>query len=362
MLAGYGRSAAGGGATQSRSNEARIIQALDAHAHFVRGEPGGLKAILRNMQLPAADFTERLLSGADFSHSNLAGSRLDRIIGGEMTLYCADLRGVSLRDAQLSGADLRGACLKAADLTGALLDGADLRKAVLAVASGHQFTGGPATERTVAVDFSDASMKGARLGGAKFENASFKGAVLHNADFEGAVLNGSDFEGAVLTGVSLEQLRLPLSAFRNCVTEPTQMAVEAMPSVRAMLDIAEKWVVSGGRVGQPARLDRMDLRPMGRDLRGAHLTAASMVGVQAIGVDFTGAQIQGANLTEADLRDADFTGADLRGVKFTGARLRGAIFTKADMRPLGLANGGVRAVDLEGASYNPTAMVDAIRA
>jgi uncharacterized protein YjbI with pentapeptide repeats len=360
MLAGYGRSAAGGGATQSRSNDARIIQALDAHERYARGEPGGLKAILRNMQLPAADFTGRLLSGADFSNCNLAGSRMDRIIGEDIVLYCADLRGVSLRDAYLTGADLRGASLKAADLTGAMMDGADLRKAVMAVTSGHQLTGAVQQE-AVAVDFSDASMKGARLGGAKLENANFKGAILHNADFEGAQLSGADFDGAVLTGVSLEQMRLPPSAFRNCVTEPTHMAMQALPSIRAMLELAEKWVISGGKLGSPARLDRMDLRPLGRDLAGAKLTAASMSEVLAIGVDFSNAQLQGANLSGADLRDANFTDADLRGVKLTGARLRGAVFKRANMRPLDLANGAMRAVDFTGASYNPTSLIDAIR-
>jgi uncharacterized protein YjbI with pentapeptide repeats len=358
MLAAYGRTAAGGGATQSRSNDARVIQALDSHERYARGEPGGLKAILRNMQLPAADLTGRLLSGADFSNCNLAGSKMDRMVGEDIILYCADLRGVSLRDAYLTGADLRGASLKAADLTGAMMDGADLRKAVMAVTSGHQLGG---TQEEVAVDFSDASMKGARLGGARLDNASFKGAVLHNADFEGAQLTGANFEGAVLTGVSLEQLGLPASAFRNCVTDPTHTALSALPSIRAMLELAEKWVVSGGRLGSPARLDRLDLRPMGRDLSGAKLTAASMTEVLAIGVDFSNAQLQGANFSGADLRDADFTGADLRGVKFAGARLRGAVFKKADMRPLGLANGGVRAVDFEGASYNPTALIEAIR-
>ncbi|MDB5431635.1 MAG: pentapeptide repeat protein [Caulobacter sp.] len=362
MLTGYSRSAAGGGATAGRSNDGRIGQAIDAHERYARGEPGGMRAIMRGLQLPAADFAGRLLSEADFSNCNLAGARLGAITAERTVFYCADLRGVDLSDANLNGADLRGASLRAADLTGALLDGADLRKAILTkldLSGGHQIAP-TTTTGEVAVDFSDASMKGARLGGARLENASFKGAVLHGADFEGARLDGADFAGAVLTGVSLEQLKLSRVALRDCVTDPDKFAFDALPSIRAVLEIAEKWAATNGKVGQPARLDRADLRPLAGQLAGVRLTAASMVDVQAIGVDFSRAQLQGANFAGADLRDVDFTDADLRGARFGGARLRGAIFTRADLRPLPLANGQGRPTDFVGANYNPAALMDAV--
>ena len=72
--------------TQTYSGFATLKEALDAHAAWVRGEPEGKRANLRDADLRRAN-----LSGANLSGANLRG---------------ANLRGANLRDADLSGADL----------------------------------------------------------------------------------------------------------------------------------------------------------------------------------------------------------------------------------------------------------------
>ena len=79
---------------------------LDAHAAWVKGEPGGVRLSLSGANLPGAN-----LSGADLSGANLSGA----------DLFGADLSGANLRGANLSGANLSGANLSHANLSGANL-------------------------------------------------------------------------------------------------------------------------------------------------------------------------------------------------------------------------------------------------
>ena len=125
---------------------------IQRHEKWLKGEPGGEIADLRNA----------VLRGADLSDANLRNAVLR---GAD--LIDADLRGADLRGADLSDADLRGA-----DLRGAVLRGADLRNAVLRGA-----------------DLSDANLHGADL-----RNAVLRGAGLSDADLRGADLRGADVD------------------------------------------------------------------------------------------------------------------------------------------------------------------------
>ena len=112
---------------------------LEKHAKWARGENGGERADLCNVNL----------RGANLCNANLCG---------------ANLRGADLCDADLYGADLRGADLCNADLSGANLRGGNLRNANL----------------------SGGNLCGANLRGADLCDADLCGADLHNADLRGA--------------------------------------------------------------------------------------------------------------------------------------------------------------------------------
>ena len=88
----------------------------DAHAAWLRGEPGGVRANLSGANLSDADLSGAALRGAALRGAALRG---------------ANLSAADLRDADLIGVDLRGANLSAADLSGANLRGANLRGADL---------------------------------------------------------------------------------------------------------------------------------------------------------------------------------------------------------------------------------------
>ena len=80
------------------------------------------------------------------------------VVGDDVSLRGANLRGAYLRGADLCGADLRGADLCGANLGGAYLDGANLTGAIL---TGANLTGSSLT---------GASLTAASLGGAYVEN------------------------------------------------------------------------------------------------------------------------------------------------------------------------------------------------
>ena len=66
--------------------------------------------------------------------------------------------------------------------------------------------------------------------------------------------------------------------------------------------------------------------PERRELRGASLVAARLIGVDLTGANLRGAMLLGADLRRATLADADLTGADLRGADLREADLGGALF------------------------------------
>ena len=122
---------------------------LEKHAKWIRGEDGGERADLCNVNL----------RGANLCNANLRG---------------ANLRGADLCDADLYGADLRGADLYNADLSGANLRGGNLRNANL--------SGGNLRN----ANLSGGNLCGANLRGADLCDADLCGADLHNADLRGA--------------------------------------------------------------------------------------------------------------------------------------------------------------------------------
>jgi uncharacterized protein YjbI with pentapeptide repeats len=353
-----------------RYTQAQLDQFLSAHERFHRREPRGRRAIMRFLSARGLDFSRRQLVDADFTGADLREASLVLADFERAALYCADLRSADARGANLQRADLRGCSLRDANLSGARLDDADMREAILVrddpdkeLQLGGWSPPGRAKKsryQTFAVDFTNCSMKGARLGQAKLKGANFSGALLNGADLTGAVLDDAKFDGAVLIGVDLTKVRIDPRVLAKCVLPPSQSALDRIGELKARLAAADRWRATDGAEGRPAVLDGEDLRTLGPAFENARLTAFSAKRTCAIGVWFKGAQLQAAHFEGADLRDADFSGADLRGASFRGANLSHARFAGADLRPLSLAS-GARPVDLADATYMESAFATSLR-
>ena len=156
--------------------EAELKIVLEKHALWLRNNPNGTRADLRDTDLCDAD-----LSGADIRYANLRGANLYRADLGGADIRYANLRDASLRDADLRDADLRGANLYRADLGGADIRYANLRDA----------------------DLRDASLRDADLRGTNLRDASLRGTNLRDASLRDADLRGADLDGAVNVNVPL---------------------------------------------------------------------------------------------------------------------------------------------------------------
>ena len=353
----------------ARYTQAQLNQYLDAHERLIRRQPNGMRAILRSMELQGMDFSGRQLTESDFTGANLQGANLRNAHFERAALYCADLGDADARDANFFRADIRGVSLRNADLSGAMLDDADMRQAVLARVgvdgsfqlSGRSATVGPDGDTAYSVDFTNCSMKRAKLANAKLKGANFTGAILHEANLSGADLTGATFKGAVLTGVDTSLMRVSPGALDHCLVDPGVDAKQRAAELLDRLAAAGRWVATNGAEGGPAVLDDEDIRPLADALKNRPLPGLSARRICAIGVSFAGSQMPGANFEGADLREADFSEADLRGASFKGANLRGARFDNTNLQPLPLANGRGREVDLSGANYAYTAFAKAQR-
>jgi uncharacterized protein YjbI with pentapeptide repeats len=327
---------------------------------------GGTRAQFNLRSLDGLNLANRNLSEADFSGASLVNATLYGTNLTRTNFYCADLRGSNLRSTNLAHADLRGASFRAASLSNAVLDNADMRAAVMMFAkpSGGAFNLPPGKanqtdDHAVGVDFSNCSMKNVSLGNAKLNGANFSGAILHGANFKGAQLPNVNLDGAILTGVSMNDLVVPPSALKGCITDVSPEIIARADILKAAIETHQQWIAADGAKGSAAVLDEEDLRPLMQFFTGRPLTALSARNVMGIGVSFAGCQLQAARFDGADLRDADFTGADLRGASFAGAKLGHARFDRANMAALQLANGNKLSPNLTSASATEEQFVHA---
>lgn len=334
-----------------RLSQDQLDRFIQHHEYFVERKPRGRRFIMRFLQLHTlslakhnltdAELTGACLYACDMSHSNFTRANL----------YCADMRLADATGSVFTRADLRGVTLRGAVLNRAVLDGADLRSAVVAIATEaegivtlrHHRDGsrnsGPAIgevgeEAQFSVDFTDASLAGARLEGASLKHANFSGAILTGAKLAGARLEGANLNGAVLTGVNVAGLGLSPKQLVGCILDPSPAARERGAFMAVRLEEAELWWKTGGKQGHPALLDGEDLRVLGGSFAGRSLTAMSAKDTLATGVNFSNAMLQGASFDRADLRGANFEGADLRGASFAGANLAHARFAGAQVGAL----------------------------
>ncbi len=142
-----------------------LKEILEAHAKWLRGEPGGRGADLSFKDLrPHAD----ALCGANLSGSSLRSS---------------DLAGSNLCETNLSVSSLCGSNLAHANLSGANLSNSDLRGA----------------------DLSGASLIGANLAGAKLGNANLAGSNLRGSILFDAILCGANLDDVIAGDLVLAQ-------------------------------------------------------------------------------------------------------------------------------------------------------------
>lgn len=364
-------------------NQREMNAVVAAHENFVLGRPNGARALLRMAVAPRVRIDKRTLRDADFTGAQLVGASFRMADLERAAFYCANLGGCDFRGSNLKRSDLRGAGLAGANLGGAVLDEADIRSAVLYLTdslAGIKRVGARSEQPGVAaslrgaslaaanlddtvaysVDFTNCSLKGARLRNANLKNANFSHANLDGVDLKGAKLAGATFGGAIMTGIRIAELNFAPGQLTGCVLDPTPEAVALADQIQVLLDQAETWIQTQGKRGGRAVLDGLDLRPVRTRFHGRILPALSAKRTCSVGIDFSDSQLQGASFEGADLRGANFTGADLRGVSFRGAQLAHARFTGAELGALQLHDGKVRPVDVAGATLDGTGLLRAI--
>lgn len=363
-----------------------------AHERFVKRQPGGRRLVLRFALMDGLDLSGRDLSDADLTGCSLSNGKFDRSRFTRACLFGADLQAGSFIGASLVRADLRGARFKGANLSHANMTQADLRAGRIAISdedtqfavlrhkvSAGQLDGanvsGAVLDRSrlddvsaAAVDFSECSMRGAKLVGANLKNASLRGAVIDSVDITGANLDSADLTNAVFTRVEMAHARMPGVIMDGCLCDPSQAANERSAVLLMKLASHRDWVMSGGKSGEPAVLDGEDLRPLG-GLVGAHLTAVSAKNACLAGMDLGRIALQGALLDGADLRGVNLREADLRGANLTGANLSQADLRRAQLSALPfkadrekattLALARLRYADLRDADLGDTDLLEA---
>ena len=199
----------------------------------------------------------RILSGRDFSCSDLSGVDFRRVAldGAHMAganLDSSDLRGATLFGAQLQGASLFGARLESANLEGAELQGAALAGAQLQDAELYivQLQGANLLGANLQGAFlgranlRGASLAHARLEGAELTNAQLQGASLDGANLQGVLLDGAHLQAASLAraelqGSSLQKVELQGASLREASLQGADFIEAAMDS--AVLDGAWAW-------------------------------------------------------------------------------------------------------------------------
>lgn len=321
-----------------------IDQILSDHERYARREAGGCRAQFQFANLPNQNLQRRQLKEIEFVGCNLRGSHMSLSNFSFASFYGTDLSLCDLRGAHLVRADLRGAGLAGARLCFANLDGADFRKAALAQASDERGLVRRSDLPAVAadaqcVDFSDCSMRGARLANTKLQGAKFDGASLEGADLQGAVLTGATFKGTILNDANLDGIQVSDGAFDDALMPPSAEALQRKPELMKALADSRLWMTSSGKEGAKAVLDGADLRVLQDGMKKARLAGASLKSVCAVGLDFSGAALVAADFSGADLRHANFSGADLRGCNFRDCNLTQANLSGANLEPLTGRNG-----------------------
>ena len=194
------------------------------------------------------------------------------------SLWDADNRHISMRQANLQRANLKGVNFKGVWLEEANLSEADL----------------------VGANFRNVDLSNANLSESDLSRSDFKEANLIRADLSGTLIRNADLRTAHLSGANLQDADLTESDLRSAQLSAANLE-------HASLAGADLWVAN---------------------LSGANLASADLSNANLIRSDLQGADLQGANLYQADLRDANLQAANLEyasliGINYSRRYMRG---------------------------------------
>lgn len=154
---------------------------IDEHLHILRASVIGWNEWRKTNPSVHPDFIGADLRSQELKNADLTGVDLTQADLNEADLRCADLSGATLCRAEIQKGNLYQATLDDADLSEADLSNAD----------------------AVAVSFSRARLRGARLWKSNFRGSNLSSADLRDADFRKADLTEADLRGADMRAADL---------------------------------------------------------------------------------------------------------------------------------------------------------------
>jgi uncharacterized protein YjbI with pentapeptide repeats len=192
-----------------------------------------------------------------------------------------------------------------------------------------------------------ASVKGARLNGAKFRYAQAYGVFLATAH-----LFRTDFTGAFLSEADMRGADLGQSTLRLAILDRAQMAHTNLD--RANLDDANmtRADLRGANLSYSslANATLVDAQLEGASLYSARMSGATLIRANLDKADFREAHLESANLEHAAMHQAYLWSAKLSSAHLDNAELSTAIFIDADLRNADLHGAHFQGTVLNGAN------------
>jgi uncharacterized protein YjbI with pentapeptide repeats len=359
-----------------RLTQDELDKMFKAHGDFLIGLNGGKRLLLQFMNLSGLNFSGQNLTKAVFTGSALIQANMSMAVLDKANFFGCDLRYANLEGASLIKADMRGVCARGARLNNADMFQADLRVGQVLT---HERTGelkslyfdipepsgngltdfSQATMRRARLteiqagyaDFSEAEMSGVRMIKANMRGANMSGANLERSDMTGADMSNANFRDAVMMDSVMTHSKTDGADFKGALQESFNKNLSDLgQSLDELIESHRHWVETSGKEGRYLDLSGYDLR------KASALQGAKMTAVKAQGTLFIGMNLNGIELQHGFLNDADFRSCMLIGADFRGSNLRNGKFSRADLRranfqPLLMGNGTTKNVDLTDASF-----------
>jgi uncharacterized protein YjbI with pentapeptide repeats len=177
----------------------RLDELLDAHARWLRNEPGGLRADFSDGKLFNIQLRGHALSCADFSRCDL---------------HRSDLTRCDLSSCELSEADLRECVARKVKLANAVAQRVQLHRADFSFCEGARVS--LAGSNQVGTVWRGSRLDEADFSSAKIFRGDFRNCALALANFSEAEIVETQFAGGRLPGAKCEQAKFLNCDFRAC--------------------------------------------------------------------------------------------------------------------------------------------------